>query len=112
MRFAHPLAEGEGPVGRLIDRLLGRRCVVGGGQETVNATGFVPHDGDFTGVWGPSYRLLADVGDPDSSRWQHMTGQSGQPGSPHYDDLIEDWAAGRTQPVAQPPVATLRLEPT
>jgi acyl-homoserine lactone acylase PvdQ len=77
----------------------------------VNCTGFVPHGGDLTGVWGASFRLLADVGDPDRSRWQHMTGQSGHPGSSHYDDLIDDWVAGRTQPVAQPPVATLRLEP-
>jgi penicillin amidase len=111
MSFAHPFAEGEGPAARVFERLLGRRREIGGGQETVNCTGFVPHGGDFTGVWGASYRLLADVGDPDRSRWQHMTGQSGHPGSCHYDDLIDDWVAGRTQPVAQPPVATLRLEP-
>jgi penicillin amidase len=111
MRFAHPFGDGEGPIGRLLERLLSRRVEVGGGQEAVNATGYVPHDGRFTAVWGPSYRLLADIGDPDRSRWQHMTGQSGHPGSDHYDDLIADWAAGRTQPDAQPPVATLRIEP-
>jgi penicillin amidase len=111
MRFAHPFADGEGRYARIFDRLLSRRRGVGGGQETVNASGFVPHNGDFTGSWGSSFRLLADVGDPSRSRWQHMTGQSGHPGSPHYDDLLDAWAAGETQPVAQPAVATLRLEP-
>ncbi len=40
-----------------------------------------------------------------------MTGQSGHVGSPHYDDLIDDWLAGRSNPVAQPAVAKLRLDP-
>jgi penicillin amidase len=111
MRFAHPFGDGEGRAGPVLERLLSRRREVGGGQETVNATGFVPHGGDFTAVWGASYRLLADVGDPSRSRWQHMTGQSGHPGSDHYDDLLDEWVAGNTQPVAQPAAETLRLEP-
>jgi penicillin amidase len=111
VRFAHPFGEGTGRMSELFERLLSRRCEVGGGQECVNATGYVPHSGNFTGIWGPSYRLLADVGDPSRSRWQHMTGQSGHAGSSHYDDLIDGWVEGRTQPVAQPPVATLQLEP-
>jgi penicillin amidase len=111
LRFAHPLGEGEGRASRVLDRLLSRRLATGGGQETVNAIGFVAHSGDYTGTWAPSFRLLADVGDSTRSRWMHMTGQSGHPGSPHYDDLLEDWLAGRTHPFAQPPVDTLRLEP-
>ena len=35
----------------------------------------------FKGVWGPVYRMLADLGDPRRSRWQLTTGQSGHPGS-------------------------------
>jgi penicillin amidase len=71
----------------------------------------VPHDGSFTGIYGPTYRLLADLGDADASRWQHMTGQSGHPGSPHYDDLVDDWLVGRTNRVAQPSEETLTLLP-
>ena len=53
----------------------------------------------FKGVWGPVYRMLADLGDPARSRWQLTTGQSGHPASPHYDDMIEGWRTGRTNPV-------------
>ena len=49
-------------------------------------------------IAGPTYRMLADVGNPDRSRWQASTGQSGQPGSPHYEDLIPSWRDGRSNP--------------
>ena len=52
----------------------------------------------FKGVWGPVYRMLADLGEPRRSRWQLTTGQSGQPGSPHYDDMIEGWRTGARTP--------------
>jgi acyl-homoserine lactone acylase PvdQ len=40
-----------------------------------------------------------------------MTGQSGQPSSPHYDDLLEDWHAGLSYEFGQPAAQTLRLDP-
>jgi penicillin amidase len=95
----------------MLDRLLSRRVPAGGGQETVCQVGFVPHAGDYTGTWAPSYRLLADLGTPERSRWQHMTGQSGQPSSPHYDDLLQDWHAGRSYEFGQPAAETLHLDP-
>jgi penicillin amidase len=111
MRFAHVLGEGRGTAPKVLDRLLSRRVAAGGSQETVCANGFVAHGGDYTGVWGPSFRLLADAADPTRSRWQHMTGQSGHPGSPHYDDLLEPWLNGSTNRFGQPAAATLRLDP-
>ena len=111
MHFPHPFSDGESPLSKLFDRLLSRRLPVGGGQETVNCNGYVAHSGDYTGVWGPSFRLLADLGDQTRSRWQHFTGQSGHPASPHYDDLLDGWLAGRTNPFGQPSVTTLALEP-
>lgn len=107
VRFEHPLGRGSA----LLDRLLSRRLPAGGGQETVCQIGFVPHDGDYTGTWAPSFRLLADLADPDRCRWQHMTGQSGHPASEHYDDLLEPWLAGRSNPVRQPAVDRLELVP-
>jgi penicillin G amidase len=111
VRFGHPLGEGKSPLQPLLERLFSRSLPAGGGQETPNAIGYVPHDGDYEGTWAPSYRLLADLGDPGRSRWQHMTGQSGHPGSPHYDDLLEDWLACRSNPFGQPPVVRLELLP-
>ncbi|MFL5828146.1 MAG: penicillin acylase family protein, partial [Thermoleophilaceae bacterium] len=102
LAFPHALAEGPGRVSKLLDRLLSRRLAAGGGQETVSQIGFVPHNGDYTGRWAPSLRLLLDLEDPERSRWQHMTGQSGHPGSPHYDDLLDAWLAGRTNQFTQP----------
>ena len=111
LRFPHALGEGRGRISKVLDRFLSRRLPAGGGQETVSQIGFVPHEGDYTGSWAPSYRLLADVGEPARTRWQHMTGQSGHPGSPHYDDLLQPWLEGRSNSIAQPPVARLALEP-
>ncbi|MCJ7739701.1 penicillin acylase family protein, partial [Candidatus Microgenomates bacterium] len=67
-------------------------------SETVTQTGYMPTD-PFTGVWGPVYRMVSDLGDQSNSRWQITTGQSGQPGSRHYDDMIDAWTHGRTNPV-------------
>jgi penicillin amidase len=111
IRFVHPLGEGGTNISKLLDRVLSRRVPAGGSQETVNCVGYVPHGADYTGKWGASFRLLADVGDPQNTRWQHMTGQSGHPGSRHYDDLIQDWLAVRSNPVDQPAVDKLRLDP-
>jgi penicillin amidase len=52
-----------------------------GGAGTVNATGAV-------------YRLVTDFSDLDRSLATIAPGQSGQPESPHYDDLLEPWARG------------------
>jgi penicillin amidase len=111
IRFGHLFGEGDTRASRAFERLLSRRAPVGGAQETVNAVGHNPYDGDYTGIWGASFRLLADVGSPDRSRWMHFTGQSGHPGSPHYDDLIEPWQAVRSHPFRQPCEHTLELSP-
>jgi penicillin amidase len=111
LRFVHPLADGPSAASKVLDRVLSRRVPAGGSQETVNCVGYVPHGGDYGGRWAASFRLLADVGEPERSRWQHMTGQSGHPGSRHYDDLVQDWFECRSNPVAQPAVAKLRLDP-
>ena len=43
--------------------------------------------------------MIADLGDQRRSRWQLTTGQSGHPGSKHYDDMIDAWRQGTTNPV-------------
>ena len=49
----------------------------------------------FEQVAGASYREIFDLGDWDRSLAVNVPGQSGQPGSPHYDDLLPLWRAGR-----------------
>jgi penicillin G amidase len=108
MEFPHALG-GANPLFR---RLLNRRLRVGGAQETVSQIAYDPND-PYRAVWAPSWRMVADPLDPGRSRWQAFTGQSGQPGSPHYDDLQAGWQHGRTQPMAgDGPWKELMLEPS
>jgi penicillin amidase len=82
--FEHPLANSaarrevfnRGPVGR------------GGDGYTPNATG----GSGFSQGSGASYRHILDLEDWDRSVFTSTPGQSGQPGSPHYDDLLQLWA--------------------
>ncbi len=114
VEFSHPFGR-ENP---LFKRIFCRRVEAGGASETVQQNGYAALE-PFTGVWGPVYRMLADIGDPSRSRWQLSTGQSGQPGSRHYDDLIDGWLHGRTNPAyvddhalrASGRVKQLRLDP-
>ncbi len=48
---------------------------------------------------GASYRQVIDLADWDRSTATSTPGQSGQPGSPHYGDLLEPWAEGRYFPL-------------
>ena len=107
LKFPHPL----GDANPIFDRLLNRRLRAGGAQETVSQIAYDPND-PYNAVWAPSWRMLADPTDPDRSRWQMFTGQSGHPASPHYDDLQVDWLDGRTQPMrGEGPWSELDLVP-
>jgi penicillin G amidase len=107
MEFPHPLGEAN----PLLRRLLNRRVSAGGAQETVSQIAYDPND-PYKAVWAPSWRMVADPTDPDRSRWQMFTGQSGHPASPHYDDLQADWLEGRTQPMCgEGPWQELELVP-
>ncbi len=87
-----------------------------GDEYTVNATGV---DGDsWDQVSGASYREILDTSDWDQSVAINTPGQSGQPGSPHYSDLMSLWDAGRYFPLVYSRKAVeaqttdrLRLEP-
>ena len=108
MEFPHPL----GDANPLLRRLLNRRLRAGGAQETVSQIAYDPNN-PYRAVWAPSWRMVADPTDPERSRWQMFTGQSGHPASPHYDDLQADWLAGRTQPMAgEGPWRELLLAPS
>ncbi|HEV7519281.1 MAG TPA: penicillin acylase family protein, partial [Thermoanaerobaculia bacterium] len=84
-RFHHPLAAAFDlpPVAR------------GGDGNTVNATGGAGYEQQF----GASYREVIDLADWDRSLAVNVPGQSGQPGSPYYADLLPLWAEGRYFPL-------------
>ena len=62
-----------------------------GDANTVNATGGGPN---FTEAYGASYRQIIDVGDWDRSMMTNTPGESGNPDSQHYGDLVEPWSKG------------------
>ncbi|HMF19187.1 MAG TPA: penicillin acylase family protein, partial [Gemmataceae bacterium] len=92
--FRHPLASmgpayekafNLGPIGRPGDAL------------TPNNT---RHDENFRQLHGATYRHVFDLADWDRGLATSSPGQSGQPGSPHYGDLLPLWAEGQYFPLA------------
>lgn len=86
LTLAHPLGRAEfqlGPVARP------------GDANTVNATSGT----NFRQTNGASWREVLDVGAWDRSVMTNVPGESGNPASAHYSDLLADWAAGRYHPL-------------
>lgn len=94
VEFQHPLDQATDGVD-----VLNRGPVARPGDDyTVNATGY--WGSSMAQVAGASYREIFDLSDWDNSMGVNVPGQSGQPGSPHYDDLIPLWSAGRYFPLS------------
>jgi penicillin G amidase len=68
-----------------------------GDEYTVNATGAAGNS--WEQISGASYREILDTSDWDQSVAVNTPGQSGQPGSPHYSDLMPLWDEGRYFPL-------------
>ncbi|MFD6799755.1 penicillin acylase family protein [Streptomyces cyaneofuscatus] len=106
----------EGP--DLLQRALNRGpWNLGGGEATVNATGWNAASG-YEVIWVPSMRMVVNVGDWDKSRWINLTGASGHAFDAHYTDQTDKWAKGElldwsfgTDAVGESTVDTLTLKP-
>ncbi len=112
--LVHPLG-GRRPLDRVFN--LGP-LPAPGDSNTVAQYGVAPADPLAPPTAIPSLRAVIDVGHPGGSRFSLPGGQSGNPASPHYDDLLPLWQAGDGVPIAWSPeevraaaVATLRLVP-
>jgi penicillin amidase len=92
IRFRHYLDRLPG-VDTLLD--LGPSSRPGDGY-TVNATSVGE---TFQQQSGASYREILDTADWDQSLAVNTPGQSGQPGSPHYSDLLPLWDQGQYFPL-------------
>lgn len=44
---------------------------------------------------GPSWRMIVELGDPVKAYGVYPGGQSGNPGSPFYDNMVTQWAEGK-----------------
>ena len=62
-------------------------------------TAIAPNDPYDNKAWAPSFRQIVDMGDLSRSVVIHPPGQSGQLGSPHYDDLAVPWVKGEYIPM-------------
>src|SRR5580704_9953324 len=92
--FFHPLG-GVAPAARaLFDRGPVSRP---GNGSSVDATYF--GGSSFDQLAGASYREIFDLSDWDNALSVNVPGQSGQPGSPHYDDLLPLWTRGQYFPL-------------
>ncbi len=88
IRFQHPLLH-------LADEELAEQMRYppyprGGSGFTTNNTGFRAADLLVRG--GASYRQVLDVGNWDAATMTNAPGQSGDPRSPYYDNLLKGWA--------------------
>ena len=61
------------------------KVITGGAQLIVNATG---------SDHGPSWRMIVELGTKPHAFGIYPGGQSGNPGSPFYDNMIDKWASG------------------
>jgi penicillin amidase len=92
--FFHPLGGVAPDAKALFDRGPVSRP---GDDNTVDATYF--GGSSFDQLAGASYREIFDLSDWDNAVSVNVPGQSGQPGSPHYDDLLPLWTRGQYFPL-------------
>ncbi|RPJ49260.1 MAG: penicillin acylase family protein [Chloroflexi bacterium] len=73
---------------------------VGGDVNTIWATASPIDRADADeGMVGPPFRFIADLSDLNRSLGLLAPGQSGQVGSPHYDDQVDAWFTGGYHPM-------------
>jgi penicillin amidase len=92
--FRHPLGKWNADAAALFSR----------GPFPAGSDGFAPNQSSFNerfeAQMGATYRQVFDLADWDRGRATSAPGQSGQPGSPYYDNLIAPWEKGEYFPLA------------
>ena len=63
-----------------------KKIHVGGWSNIINAT---------THSHGPSWRMIVHLTTPTEAYGVYPGGQSGNPGSRFYDDMVDTWASGK-----------------
>jgi penicillin G amidase len=77
----------------LLRDLLAVSIPTPGGYDTVNrgVTPIRDPETPFVSVHGSGLRVIYDLADLSSARFMIVPGESGNPFSPHYDDLLRPW---------------------
>jgi penicillin amidase len=86
----------------------------GGGYDTLDRgpSDIRNEQNPFAERYGAGLRMITDLADPRGSRMIVVPGQSGNPLSRHFADLLRRWRDfGWLVPVRSPPVSTLVLAP-
>ncbi len=97
LRFDHVLGSAVPWLDRLLHLNRGPWPIAGDG-DTIAQSGIDPWH-PYNASFCVTYRQIFDVGNWDEGRFILPTGQSGHPGSAHYDDLIHDWLHCRYRPL-------------
>ena len=65
----------------------------------------------FAQQWGASFREIMNLADWDASLAVNVPGESGQPGSSHYGDLLPLWEEGKYFPLVYSRAAVEKASP-
>ena len=96
-RITFPHALG---VQKPLDRVFNRGPLpIGGDTDTPLQTASLRGPAYENDAWSPSMRHIIDLGDLAGAQAVFPIGQSGQLGSPHYDDLAGMWSRGEYYPM-------------
>jgi penicillin amidase len=91
LRFEHPLRVTQREAAKFHRGPVPRP----GDGNTVNAAS----GSNYRQSNGASYRQILDLADWDRSVMTNVPGESGDPESPYYSNLLDDWNAGRYHPM-------------
>jgi penicillin amidase len=113
---AHP-AEFRNPVLSrvpLLNTIFALSIPADGGMDTINRGGFQVGNSaaPYEDIHGPGLRMVIDMADPAAARFIVVPGQSGNPLSPNYGDLMRPWRDGyMIAPEKQQPITSEMLVP-
>ncbi len=91
----HPLLHLANP--ELAEKMRVNAYPRGGSANTTNNNGFGNDSFDVRS--GASFRIVMDVGNWDDAKMTNVPGQSGDPRSRFYDNLLENWATDSHVPL-------------
>ncbi len=101
LTLEHPL----GRIGFLASTFNRGPFAFGGDGNTISQAGTTPLRPTGNPLAIASMRMVVDVGSWENARFSMPGGQSGNPFSPHYDDLLPHWLKGEGVPIAWSPTA-------